>query len=134
MIDSMNEPPQPDYEALSQQLRLLAVRLNWLARVKGGEIWTGSNPKAVLMHQVSELSEAFQVLKEGKHPGFTWAEPDRNGNPKPEGFRVELADAIIGIVHLGEIHGGIGEAIALKMEYREAHGWGRSAPLEIEVK
>lgn len=70
-----------------------------------------------LLLTVGELVEAQNELREGRAPGYVYF------SPKPEGFLIELADAVIRIAqlaeHVREQTGciSLGEAVAMKMAY-----------------
>lgn len=65
-----------------------------------------------LMH--SELSEALEAFRDGKNPKEIWW----NGNGKPEGVPVELADCVIRILDFCGHHGiDLEQAIELKMKF-----------------
>ena len=73
-------------------------------------------PGTILMLIVSELAEALEELRDG-HP----LQEIRFGpDGKPEGFTVELADAII---RIGDMCGGynlpLARALLLKLKYNE---------------
>ncbi len=118
--------PQPDYQEIGEMLDDLGQHLNVLVFAHRGEVWTGSDVEGTLMRLVAELSEAYEVVKSGRDLTEIWTTPDRNGNPHPEGFRVELIDALIGIASMLILHGGAVEPLVAKMEYREVYGWGKS--------
>lgn len=62
----------------------------------------------------SELSEALEEHREGKNAYYV-------ENGKPEGYAVELADAVIRIADLcGALGIDLEEAIAKKMKYNES--------------
>ena len=68
--------------------------------------------KLVLIH--SEISEAVEELRSGRAPVLRYYQQDG----KPEGFGVELADAMIRIMDLAERHGiDLDVFIAEKMSY-----------------
>jgi len=58
------------------------------------------HPAVRLMLVVSELSEACEELRKGHTPTEVY---EKNG--KPEGFPIEMADAVIRIGDLCEAHG-----------------------------
>lgn len=72
-----------------------------------------------LMLTVGELVEAQNELRNGHLPQFIYTVVVPDG-PKPEGFPIELADAVIRIGQLAE-HLGIDleAAIKLKMDYND---------------
>ena len=67
----------------------------------------------------SEISEALEVYREQGNDGLkkTWTEDDG----KPEGFTIELADAVIRIADLcGALGLELEEALETKMEYNRS--------------
>lgn len=71
-----------------------------------------------LMH--TELSEALEEYRNGHAPREIYITSDKEGNDKPEGIGVELADLIIRALHFGNIYGiNLGALILMKMEYNE---------------
>ena len=67
----------------------------------------------------SEISEALEVYREQGNDGLkkTWTENDG----KPEGFTIELADAVIRIADLcGALGLELEEALETKMEYNRS--------------
>lgn len=64
----------------------------------------------------SEVSEALEALRENEDPSFKWVNIRKAG--KPEGFVVELADAVIRVADLCGRHGlDLEGAIKSKMEF-----------------
>lgn len=94
-------------------IKELATKAHALAVVKG---WydKGRPPipeRIALIH--SELSEALEENRKGYPPNFIYVHEG-----KPEGFGIELADAIIRLVDLCEAEGvDIEQAIEIKMSY-----------------
>jgi NTP pyrophosphatase (non-canonical NTP hydrolase) len=71
-----------------------------------------------LMLIVSEAAEALESYREGHAPTDYWY-GGSDGN-KPEGIPSELADIVIRVFDLAEIHGiHLGAAILDKMQYNE---------------
>lgn len=96
-------------------LRLLVEKSHELAKQKGW--WTGLNhnipEKLALIH--SEISEALEELRSGDGVAFRGIQP---GNGKPEGFGIELADAVIRIADLcGYLGIDLEEAVRIKHQY-----------------
>lgn len=56
--------------------------------------------KLALIH--SEISEALEEYRKGSNPSVRYYEPSHELTEKPEGFGVELADAVIRIMDLCE--------------------------------
>lgn len=72
--------------------------------------------KLALIH--SEVSEALEEYRKGIPLDRVYYEPTGDGPKKPEGFGVELADAIIRILDLaGYLQIDMAELIALKHNY-----------------
>lgn len=82
------------------------------AKLKGFHDYSGGQPNIneKLMLIVSELSEAMEELRSGCSPNET-----RTNIGKPEGFPIELADAVIRIADLCGLLGiDLEHAIAIK--------------------
>ena len=78
--------------------------------------WTNVNTKLLLVH--CEISEAAEEVRAGRRNEVYYSE--RNGKPKPEGFAMEVADAIIRLLELSDSLGlNIEGAVAEKMAYNE---------------
>lgn len=68
----------------------------------------------------SEISEALEEYRNGHHSREVYLTKDKQGLDKPEGIGIELADAIIRILHFGNIYGiNVGALVLMKMEYNE---------------
>lgn len=69
-----------------------------------------------LMH--SELSESIECLRDCHDPEFVYDEEDSNGELKPNGFFIELADCIIRILDVcGRHHIDMESVILHKLNY-----------------
>ncbi len=67
---------------------------------------------------ISEISEALEELRTGRHPLEIYHSTDSNGIKKPEGFGIELADVQIRLFHLfGLIGINADYVVSHKMEY-----------------
>lgn len=95
--------------------------------------WWPEGPDRNLAAQVAnmhtELSEAWEEIRNNHAPREVYYNPDRP--EKPEGFGVELADCVIRILDTAEAYGiNIENLIQRKMKYNETrshrHG-GKSA-------
>lgn len=101
-----------DLSQTQRDVHKLAVNNGW---------WIDADMKIVpeklaLIH--AEISEALEEYRDGRME--TWY---ADGSAKPEGFGVELADAIIRILDLcGYLGIDVGELVELK------HGYNRTRP------
>lgn len=90
-------------------------RVHEMALDKG---WYGTGPRNVgeqLMLVTSELAEALEELRDGHEPTAIRYDPTTH---KPEGFPIEIADAVIRLLDLaGSLEIDIGHAIAVKHSY-----------------
>lgn len=81
------------------------------------------NISEALLRIHEEISEAGTEHRKGRMQ--TWfSEGEQLGTKKPEGFAIELADAMI---RLADLCGGLGinleEALRLKMDYNKTRGY-----------
>lgn len=73
-----------------------------------------------LLLAVGEIIEAQNELREGHKVDEIYFSKDKEGNDKPEGFVIEVADCIIRLFHLSAQHGlNIQSAIEVKMAYNK---------------
>lgn len=91
-------------------IRNLQLKAHEMSRSKG--FWDSPrNVPEMLMLAVSELAEALECYRSRQMNTF-----EKDG--KPEGFGVELADAVIRIADMAEgLNINLSELIALKMGY-----------------
>lgn len=74
--------------------------------------------KLCLIH--SEISEAMEEIRHGHEPTELYFTKDKDGKDKPEGFGIELADAVIRIMHsCAHYNISLAENIKIKMAYNE---------------
>jgi NTP pyrophosphatase (non-canonical NTP hydrolase) len=72
-----------------------------------------------LLLVASELTEAFEEIRDGGTPTEVYDRID-----KPEGFPIEIADAVIRILHLCyELGIDIDKMVELKMAYNETRSY-----------
>ncbi len=86
--------------------------------------WWDKPGEAVLMIgtklflSVGELAEGFEEIRKKKRPNEVYWKVDENGQLKPEGFPIELADAVIRICDLAAWCGvDLAGAIRIKMSF-----------------
>jgi NTP pyrophosphatase (non-canonical NTP hydrolase) len=98
---------------MQKEVHQLAVEKGWWDQDRNGlEI-------IALIH--SELSEAVEEMRKGEPPLYYESEESGNGyKTKPEGWLVELADAVIRIMDYCEQQGlSLQTAILMKHEYNK---------------
>ena len=80
------------------------------------------NPRTfgeLAMLVTTEVSEAFEEIRNGKQPNETYYKPDKPG--KPEGVPSELADVVIRIMDMCGYYGiDLEEIITIKHEYNKS--------------
>ena len=102
-----------DVRGLCQAAGMAQKEGGWPARTVGEDI--------ALMH--SELSEALEEHRKGYSPTLVYYSLDKNGNHKPEGIPMELADTVIRIAAFCGTNGiDLAAAIADKMAYNRTRG------------
>jgi NTP pyrophosphatase (non-canonical NTP hydrolase) len=89
--------------------------------------WEGNvNVPEKLMLIVSEIAEALEDYRNGKNLTGVFYD----SNDKPEGFAVELADAIIRILDLcGYLGIDLAEALSVKHAYNQSRPWRHGSKL-----
>jgi hypothetical protein len=123
-------------------LNQLAARIAFTNREKGFGDPSLENIHTKLLLAVSEICEAQEHLRDGKLPDLVYWHRGDGGSAtvgpssstagvipgdKPDGFPIEIADAIIRLLHIcNALHIDIAAAIALKVKYNrtrpEKHG------------
>lgn len=105
----------PDEKPMSQMQREIG---DW-GRRKGWVFDLRDTPeKFCLMH--SEISEALEEYRNGRGIKEIYFTQDRQGNDKPEGIGIELADAVIRILHYCDnFNIPLHALIEMKMAYNE---------------
>jgi cytidyltransferase-like protein len=89
---------------------------------KGFDINFNDFEKLVLVH--TEISEAVEELRHGHMPLDVYYTTDNQGHQKPEGYGVELADAVIRIMDICGYHQiDLENMINIKMKYNETRKW-----------
>lgn len=115
-IESMVVKPGRLDTDVGKPLNALAMAIHEWGVRKG---WNDSDlklaEKMLLIH--SEISEAFEHYRDG----LDLADIVYHKNGKPDGFGIELIDAMIRILHLCALIGlDIDKLMAIKMEYNES--------------
>lgn len=104
-----------EFSTLQRQVHQTAKDHGWHEKPRGIDMvptW--------LMLIVSELSEALEVYREGHHALNTIYYSVEHPEGKPEGFAVELADAVIRLMDMAEaLSIDLETAIKLKNAYNE---------------
>lgn len=82
---------------------------------KAHGFWKRPRPIGELLMLIStELTEAFEEIRDGNHPCKIYFAADG----KPEGFPIELADAVLRIMDLCEYYNiNLEQALAVKHKY-----------------
>ena len=107
---------------MSSQLGLLQKEIHQVAREKGW--WpegTGTrNVGEIFANFHSEISEAWEIWRDGISPKEVWTNPQSDPPDKPEGVGIELADTIIRILDYAESLGlDMHSLVVKKMEYNK---------------
>lgn len=101
-------------------LNLLGTWFHQVAKAKGW--WKGKagipEKKLLLMH--SEISEGVEELRSGRSQTEVYFKKDKNGQMKPEGVPIEMADLIIRALDYCSKYGiDIDRAVRVKMEFND---------------
>lgn len=128
--DVENIDPRSILDSLSRYLAGVAPELsiNDIATQIGdwgrrkGWTFTEQDIPQKLMLVVTELAEAMEEFRKPEfNPAHVYFNQDAQGEMKPEGFGIELADAIIRLLHLAEhLQLDMNDLIAVKMTYNES--------------
>ena len=89
----------------------------WMHKIAKSKGWWDSprTPAELIALVHCELSEALECIREGDDPSLY-----EIIDGKPEGFGIELADAVIRIMDISEHCGlNLGDMIAIKAKYNE---------------
>lgn len=124
---SEGSPRRPKLSDLASDppfdLQHLIDRCNITAHNKGWyDDGASRNIGEVLMLFVTEAAEAMEEFRVvgPEHLGDIHYVTDAQGNQKPEGYTVEIADLLIRVFnHCGEFGLPIHEALAVKMDYND---------------
>lgn len=99
---------------LRDRVHDLAVEKGWY---EGRETLDATTIGSMLALVHSEVSEALEELRDGRLPGDVHY---KHGSLKPEGFGIELADAVIRILDLcGALEIDIERCVQLKHAFNE---------------
>lgn len=85
-----------------------------------GKVDQRLNDHSKILLMISELTEAFEELRDGRDYTEVYYTQDKQGNAKPEGVGIELVDALIRIVEFAERRGiDLSTMYTLKTEYNK---------------
>mgnify|MGYP001583978180 CR=1 FL=1 len=106
-----------DHGPVEDCLRALQKEAYAIAKSKGWHKEPNPVPQSLcLMH--SEISEALEVYREGDFLSRVDSMKDAQGELKPVGFGVEMADVLIRVLDTCEEHGiDLGPILLAKMDY-----------------
>lgn len=86
---------------------------------KGWDFDAKATPEKLLMMH-TEITEAVEEYRKGHVPRHIYHTEDADGNQKPEGIPIELADLVIRVMHYCDnFNINLQEAIEMKMKYNE---------------
>ena len=101
----------------------IAQDIHFTSVAKGFEVPNAENINQKLLLAVSEICEAQEELRDGHGLNeiyYKHTSEDLHGMVKPEGFPIELADAIIRLLHIGHALGiDLEHVIELKLAYNK---------------
>jgi hypothetical protein len=107
----------------------IAADIAFTSKSKGFDAPNMENINQKLLLAVSEICEAQEQLRDGYGLNEIYYETDprKTVEPKPEGFPIELADAIIRLFHIGhavgiDLNAVIEQKIAYNKTRPEKHG------------
>lgn len=92
--------------------------LEWAGRKGWNDFNRSFDEWTALFH--TEISEAYEDYRNHHLPNEIYYETDKNGNQKPCGIPIELADEMIRLLHFFAMIGvDANQMIAMKMAYNE---------------
>lgn len=108
------EPKMVEFDEIQRAVHTLSVEKGWYEGVVKNDPAV-TQQKLLLVH--SEISEAVEELRNGRDPTEVYY---NEGSKKPEGFPIEMADAVIRIMDVCEANGiDLESAIMLKHAYNK---------------
>lgn len=126
VLQHLNDILNPQNDPLGTAWQVTATIPFWLAHIaewaKDKGWWfdeADTGEQIALMH--SELSEALECYRDHMVPHEVRYKVDRNGQLKPEGIGMELADCVIRIMHYcAQMGVPLDECIRLKMIFNQS--------------
>lgn len=106
---------------MQRSLNEIAADIHFTSTSKGFEPPNKENINQKLLLAVSEICEAQEELRDGRELNEIYFKTDGNTvSLKPEGFPIELADAIIRLLHIGHAVGiDLNEVIEQKIAFNK---------------
>ena len=107
-------------EVHSKPMHLFQLEIGVWAKEKGWQPWPVAEmpSKIALLH--SEASEMLEEYRNNHAPTKVYTSMDKEGNEKPEGIPIELADLVIRCFEFAaNFHIDLAAAVQIKMDYNQ---------------